>query len=335
MSHLIGTIKHIRSDARWGLLEDEQQKTYLFSEGRFTGLAFDDLVVGQMVEFDGFTKENKGYITRLDLPQTPAAQATDTFRQPERVQSVVSHLNLEKHCGFIARLSPQESKDFYFNEKDVGSTPLAQFQVGCLVEFDILEQDGKRYAKNIAIIAQAPPQTQHQKDVDITHFTQEIVQVLRQQIKQVSHSPFLFEDYAAFLLKLLGVPDVHPVPRTNAGGMFDGLFKLQGVEIIYDCTLHTEFEHFKKEQIDNYINKIKQSSITVNSRTVSLNATATKQIWVITNGARSRILQCVDDIYVKEICILDLLNILEKRLNQSYTSLELASRLRELGQEHF
>lgn len=334
MSNFIGTIKHIRPDARWGLLEDEQQQTYLFSEGRFTGVGFDDLVVGQVVEFDGFTKENKGYITRIQT-HNPAPTQNNTFRQPERVQSVVSHLNLEKHCGFIARLSPQESKDFYFNEKDVGSTPLAQFQVGCLVEFDIWEQDGKRYAKNIAIIAQAPPQTQHQKDVDITHFTQEIVQVLRQQIKQVSHSPFLFEDYAAFLLKLLGVPDVHPVPRTNAGGMFDGLFKLQGVEIIYDCTLHTEFEHFKKEQIDNYINKIKQSSITVNSRTVSLNATATKQIWVITNGARSRILQCVDDIYVKEICILDLLNILEKRLNQSYTSLELASRLRELGQEHF
>lgn len=329
----LGTIKHIRPDARWGLLEDEQQQTYLFSEGRFTGLNFDDLVVGQVVDFEGFTKENKGYITHIQAHENQIAASRT---QPERVQSVVSHLNLEKHCGFIARLSPQESKDFYFNEKDIGTTPLAQFQVGCLVEFDMIEHDGKRYAKNIALIAHAPPpQQNHQKDVDMSHFTQEIVQVLRQQIKQVSHSPFLFEDYAAFLLKLMGVPDVHPVPRTNAGGMFDGLFKLQGVEIIYDCTLHSEFEHFKKEQIDNYINKIKQSSITVNSRTVSLNASATKQIWVITNGSRSRILQCVDDIYVKEICMLDLLSILERRLNQSYTSLELASRLRELGQENF
>lgn len=160
------------------------------------------------------------------------------------------------------------------------------------------------------------------------------MQLLAKQIQQVAHSPFVFEDYVAFLLKLMGIPDVHPVPRTNAGGMFDGLFKLQGVEIVYDCTLHTEFEHFKKEQIDNYINKIKQSSITVNARTVSLNASATKQIWVITNGARSRILQCVDDIYVKEICVSDLLHILQKRLNHSYTGLELASRLRELGHEN-
>lgn len=330
MEVLVGTIKHLRSDERWGLLEHAQQ-TYLFSESRFSGIHFDELSVGMVVDFSGFTKENKGYVTHIQHHKTPIAMPNV---QPVRVQSVVSHVNLDKRYGFIARITSQENKDFYFNEKDIGAVPFAQFEVGSLVEFDILEQDSKRYAKNVVIIAQAPPQN-HQKEVDMVHFTQEIVKVLRQQIKQVVHSPFLFEDYAAFLLKLMGVPDVHPVPRSNAGGMFDGLFKMQGVEIIYDCTLHSEFEHFKKEQIDNYINKIKQSSITINARTVSLNATATKQIWVITNGARSRILQSVDDIYVKEICILDLLNLLEKRLNHSYTTLELASRLRELGQEGY
>lgn len=329
---LTGRIKYLHNEQRWGLVEHQEQ-TYYFSDGRFTGLGFDALELNQIVAFQGFTKNDKGWVTHIAQPEEPATTAT-----PARVQSNITHLNHEKKVGFIGRLSAGESKDFFFNQAALEGIAFDALNIGDAVEFAIFEQDGKRYAKNVVrlqtVSTTAASAHLNSKDVDIPLFTQEIVSLLAKQIKQVSTLPFVFEDYTAFLLKLMGIPDVHPVPRTNAGGMFDGLFKLQGVEIMYDCTLKSQFEDFKKEQIDNYINKIKQSSITINARTVSLNASATKQIWVITNGSRSRILQCVDDIYVKEVCINDLLGILEKRMNHSYTSLELASRLRELGQEN-
>lgn len=341
----VGYITHLDVPNRRGMVEYQNQK-YIFVEQWLNGLAYDDLHLFQSVVFQ--PHQNEGRFGALQVG-----------KNPNRFKSVISSDLREfkgSHYGFIKRLSEHESKDFNFGHKDVwGNVPLEKLFKGAWVEFEIEEKDDKRYAKNVVVLGQAagqdaqnprtpnpqiapaainaPQQKDNKNNVDMPQLTQEIVQLLGKQIQQVSHLPFVFEDYAALLLKLMGIPDVHPVPRTQAGGMFDGLFKLQSLEIIYDCTLHTEFETFKKEQIDNYINKIRQSSITINKYTVNLNANSVKQIWVITNGNRSRVLHCTDGIYVKEIVIWDLLRVLEKRMNHSFTTYELAAQLGELGRE--
>ena len=45
--------------------------------------------------------------------------------------------------------------------------------------------------------------------------------------------------------------------------MFDGLFKIKNLEVIYDCTLSSNYEDYKREQIHNYAAKLEQTSLTV------------------------------------------------------------------------
>ena len=93
---------------------------------------------------------------------------------------------------------------------------------------------------------------------------------------------------------------------------------------MYDCTLREQFEDFKKDQIENYVNKIDQSQISFElkkpngstyTKTVKI-AGKNRQVWIITKG-KSREISDYGNVKVKEIGINDLILLFNIRIRSS------------------
>lgn len=121
-----------------------------------------------------------------------------------------------------------------------------------------------------------------------------------------------FEESIHVLLKYIGINDVYAFDQVKQAGRADGFFKIRNLAVIYDATLNQNFEVEKNQQIRNYVAALNSGLISygdLNFTTTSLE----KQVWIITKG-KTRRLNIIDDIIIKEVSIETLMEVFVKKL---------------------
>jgi hypothetical protein len=140
-----------------------------------------------------------------------------------------------------------------------------------------------------------------------------------------------FEDLVFLLLKLIGIHELHKFERENQRGRADGFFVFNKLAVIYDCTLDTNFEESKAQQIENYCLQLKNNTrLSFKDREIPSNITIQdkeKQVWIITRGS-SRIIKRIDNIIVREVSVQDLINIYATRMKGNVSGDELEKMLK-------
>lgn len=267
----------------------------------------------------------------------------------------------------IHRLDNQQGKDFLCKQEYYG-TSLSQEDISSLcpgtpIEFEYTIINNNYYASNLKLHQIT---TKHKEENQIfkeTHaintltLTKQFIKQLKFTLEGITASTD-FEDFTFFILKSLGISEVYAIPRDNAAGRCDGIFKISNIsnntpklEVIYDCTLYPHWEHKKSEQINNYKVQICKNNISIDyifqdnhtskpvKTSILLNNNSEKQIWIITKN-KTRIIESKQaevsgeetSILVKEINIVDLINVLEsKLLDTKYIKIDdIADKLKHL-----
>lgn len=283
------------------------------------------------------------------------------------VISTVKEINLEQKRIIINRLNEEQDKDFLctqqFYERTLSDKQLANLKKGDKVLFKPVYNDGKYFAQNISAIDEHHEKLEgglniSTKQVNTKDLSNALYEELSNKINFINRGSEL-EDFTLFVLRLLGVSELYAIPRNDAAGKPDGMFKVYNastntprLEVIYDCTLNPEWEQKKEVQIKNYINQIcgetmqieyiyKSDDVEKNIKEkVLLSSNADKQIWIITkNNSRTISKEQINmkeneiSISLKEISISDLISLTrQKYLDPTYTRMdELADKLKNLG----
>lgn len=145
-----------------------------------------------------------------------------------------------------------------------------------------------------------------------------------------THSWQEFEQYTHYLLKLIGIQAAYTFLGERQAGKADGFFKIGNLAVLYDCTLDdVHLEEYKKEQIINYCNRLRQGSLELAGRVTTEFYHHHKQVWII-NRAPSRRLKLVNEIEIKQINIQDLINIYHERLYDNINDERLETKLKNI-----
>lgn len=246
--------------------------------------------------------------------------------------------------GFIS--SDDDKNDYFFTSKN-NSISFELLSKGLEVEFTPVEKNGKRYANNIRLIDETLDNLtakSENKNIIISdsigylEYQKQIIESI-QYIDEVNDSSD-FEDAVHLVLRLLGIHSAYQFDRKKQAGKADGIFTIENLIVMYDCTLNHNFIEFKKDQIENYINKLNQKEqLTVDILKVDGSSTSKmfkienkkRQVWIITRG-KTREINDYDNIKVKEISVFDLIDLLATRIKDSSYDLDrLTSELILLG----
>lgn len=240
--------------------------------------------------------------------------------------------------GFIA--CDDDKKDYFFISKN-NSISLELLSEGLEVEFTPVEKDGKRYANNICLVDSNNTDAEQQAapaGVSYEEYHKQIIESIK-DIGDVN-DPSDFEDAVHLILRLLGIHGAYQFDRKKQAGKADGIFTIENLIVMYDCTLNTNFVEFKKDQIENYINKLNQKEqLTVDILKFDGSSTPKmfkienkkRQVWIITRG-KTREINDYDNIKVKEVSVFDLIELLTTRIKDSSYDLDrLTSELILLG----
>lgn len=248
--------------------------------------------------------------------------------------------NNDGYYGFIT--STDEQKDYYFSSKNLQDINFEDLSVGLEVEFTPFEKDGRRYANQITLIHSS---NSHEKiseifseNISYLTYKNQIIESLK-YIDEINNSDD-FEDAVFLILRLLGIHSVYQFDRKKQAGKADGIFTIENLIVMYDCTLNHNFVEFKKDQIENYINKLNQKEqLTVDILKVDGSSSSKmfkienkkRQVWIITRG-KTREINDYDNIKVKEVSIWDLIEFISMRIkDSSYDMDRLTSELILLG----
>lgn len=304
-SKKISVIKFLNTDKRNGYikkLDNNAENDFFFVEKELLNITFEQLKEGVEVQFE----PNGNFANKIEI------------LKPERsvISSKIKKLYAEKRTGFISKINQNAKKDFVFAEKELLNIKFEQLKEGMDVQF---EPNGD-FANKINVINNKPAMVEAKQAVSdnlqrqvvnsISEAIETIISSIRENANLIT-DPYIFEDYTNIILKML-VTEIYPIPQQNQAGMFDGLFKIKNLEVIYDCTLSSNYEDYKREQIHNYAAKLEQTSLTVNGKEISLSKNSDKQIWIITKGSTKKIKE-INDIRVKEVDIHSLINEIEKK----------------------
>ena len=304
-SKKISVIKFLNTDKRNGYikkLDNNAENDFFFVEKELLNIIFEQLKEGVEVQFE----PNGNFANKIEI------------LKPERsvISSKIKKLDAEKRTGFISKINQNAKKDFVFAEKELLNIKFEQLKEGMDVQF---EPNGD-FANKINVINNKPAMVEAKQAVSdnlqrqvvnsISEAIETIISSIRENANLIT-DPYIFEDYTNIILKML-VTEIYPIPQQNQAGMFDGLFKIKNLEVIYDCTLSSNYEDYKREQIHNYAAKLEQTSLTVNGKEISLSKNSDKQIWIITKGSTKKIKE-INDIRVKEVDIHSLINEIEKK----------------------
>jgi len=142
--------------------------------------------------------------------------------------------------------------------------------------------------------------------------------------------PDEFEDAVYLLLNALGIKSLYQYDRKNQAGKADGFFTLAPLSVIYDCTLRDDYEEFKKQQYENFVGIVKKSEVTIESDSITISNTI-KQVWIVTKG-KTRLIKDIDDIKVKEVAVIDLIELLKMRFETVMKDSDLAMKLLTLDE---
>jgi hypothetical protein len=139
-----------------------------------------------------------------------------------------------------------------------------------------------------------------------------------------------FEEYTHYLLKLLGIQTIYKFSGDAQAGKADGFFKFGNLAVIYDCTLNSQnLEEKKREQINNYCNRLKQGSIEIAGYNTEEFYNYDKQVWIVTRG-KTRLIKVVNNIEVKEIAVEDIMEVYQERLKATISNQVLEMKLKNL-----
>lgn len=256
-----------------------------------------------------------------------------------QIKSIIKDKNIiGAYYGFIRSLD--DGNDYYFKKSDLGDLDLDEITIGDRVRFDPVDVKGKRSVTNLELVNVSQKEESQISTNKVTYleFEKTILGHLKDVVSITDCDDF--EDATFLLLKLMGIHKIFQFDRDSQAGKADGFFILENIAVMYDCTLHQNFESFKEEQIENYINKLSQKSqITfdvqkldgsIAPKTLQISG-KTKQVWIITKG-ESKELRDFDSIKIKEVSVHDLLSIVSKRLKDvTYDSERLVNDLLFIG----
>ena len=327
----VSKIKKLNPEKRNGLISrinETDETDFIFIEKELINLKFEDLSEGMEVRFEARDK----FANKIESLASLSSQETIE-------KSKIKFLNKDKRNGFIAKLHENDEKDFFFVERELIDFKFEDLEVGMTVQF----KPNGLFANKVHILMEqkATQSESHQNycieqpnkpvEKNFSSIIQSIIYVMKSNAESIN-DPFIFEDYAHTILKML-VPEVYTSPRDKQAGLFDGLFKYKNLEVIYDCTLSKNFKEYKENQIANYINQIQQQSITINKERIGLSSNSTKQIWVITKD-KTALFQThrgTTDIRIKEVSIFSLIDLLNKKLaNIDYDPLDAIDDLKDI-----
>jgi cold shock CspA family protein len=235
-----------------------------------------------------------------------------------QIKSIIKDKNIEgAYYGFIR--TTDEGNDYYFRKSDLNELLLEDLTIGDRVEFEPVEGKEGRAVKNLKLFTENS-NIDNEDTISFDDYEKELIKNLKRIININNCDDF--EDSVYLILKLIGIHKIFQFDRNSQAGKADGFFMLENMAVMYDCTLHQNFEAFKEEQIENYINKLSQKSqITFDiqkldgstaPRTLQISG-KTKQVWIITKG-ESKELRDFDSIKIKEVSVHDLINTLSKRI---------------------
>ncbi|BAY19676.1 hypothetical protein NIES21_55410 [Anabaenopsis circularis NIES-21] len=242
------------------------------------------------------------------------------------------------------RISGHEGEILFFGDKLIDIN-IEDLKIGDLVQFNTNEwrrRDGSRekvavevclFQENIRLTPKPRPQSKIEDSNDVKGMKDKISSYLSNSLSISDAGEF--EDYVFMILRLLGIHNLYQYDKKNQAGRADGFFIIGSLAVMYDCTLRQTFEDYKKEQIENYVNKLKNSQITIDVRltdggskkkTLQIQG-KNRQVWIITQS-QSRELYDVDGIRVKEVSIKDIMKIFTKKLySDTFEEEELSSSL--------
>ncbi len=140
-----------------------------------------------------------------------------------------------------------------------------------------------------------------------------------------------FEDYTHALLRMLGIHNLHPIPRDNQAGRPDGVFTIGGLAVIYDATLNSKSETDKQQQVRNYINDLKGGDLKIPpNHTEPIAHCTKKRVWLLVRG-RSGVDKTEGSIKVCYVDVQHLMALSEKRLVSAVSLEDLEDELARMG----
>ncbi|MDZ8030149.1 hypothetical protein [Nostoc sp. DedSLP04] len=311
-----------------------------FFADRLVGIVIKDLKKGNLVEF--VVKE----WNKKDGTVEKVAEEVYFLNENNRLTGVINWLNHEEGKGFLRpdKSLNNQDKDLLFFKQDLEEITIENLSKGDKLEFklqNINYKDGKvvKAVKNIRLILPDLPKKSvsvNKKTVDnlnVKDIKLEISSCLGNCIKLSDSAEF--EDYVFMVLRLLGIHNLYQYDKKNQAGRADGFFIIGSLAVMYDCTLRKNFDEYKKDQIENYVNKLKNSQMTIDIRltdgggkkkTLQIQG-KNRQVWIITQES-TRELYDVDGIRIKEIAVQDLIQIFNKRLySDAFEEDELSAHL--------
>lgn len=255
----------------------------------------------------------------------------------------IASLRKKQNWGFIEE--ENESK-VYFSHMELVDVKFPELKVNDRISYEIaFKEDGKTYAKGIQRLLDVPnkpsvsvKQLEHHGRNPAALVKQLVTTCLEREIAKVK-AGIEFEQLTFLLLRLLGIHTLYQYDPEEQSGRADGFFICDRLAVMYDCTLRQNFEVIKKAQIENYINKMCIPNITIDVKTGEKTSIAktyniqrsTCQIWIITKG-ESCDLSEVDGVAVREVSIMDLVSLLEVKLNTSnFKETDLVEYLLDFG----
>jgi|GEM_PF-399620 len=315
----------------------------LFFADKLIGISIEDLERGNLVEFS--VKE----WNRRDGTVEKIAEEVRLLNEDTRLTGIINWLNQQEGRGFIRPNIPLENqdKDLLFFKQDLEETTLENLSKGDKVEFtleNINYKDGRvvKAVKKIRLLSTSLPKpTASLNSAPISNIDTLNVKNVKEKISSCLGSCMKlsdsaeFEDYVFMVLRLLGIHNLYQYDKKNQAGRADGFFIIGSLAVMYDCTLRKNFDEHKKEQIENYVNKLKNSQMTIDVRltdgggrkkTLQIQG-KNRQVWIITQE-NTRELYDVDGIRIKEIAVQDLIQIFNKRLySDAFEEDELSAHL--------
>ncbi|ALB40536.1 MULTISPECIES: cold-shock protein [Nostocales] len=338
----------------------------LFFADKLIGISIEYVERADVVEFS-ITEWN-----RKDGTIQKIAEEVRFLNKTISLTGVINWVSIEKGNGFIKTDQPLDNlnKDLFFFKEDLEEIQIENIVKGDKVRFvvKIINYRDGRVIKSVKHIQLLSPRT-NQPIHSVTNIqTSDIVSPINSQTSEIEKSitnlqvynnnifnlkelkekiclflgnhktlsdPAEFEDYTFMILRLLGIHSLYQYDKKNQAGRADGFFIIGSLAVMYDCTLRNTFEEHKKEQIENYVNKLKNSQITIDFRLTNGDVRKKTlqiqgkncQVWIITKN-NTRELYDVDGIRVKEVAVQDLMNVFNKRLySDAFEEDELSANL--------
>lgn len=319
-----GRIQNILRDKKAGWIKpDDGAENIYFVALQVDEGKFDTLKQGDLVNFYiGISNDGRRFANKVALANE---EDNNTYSVAEiRSKGSVKTILSDKPAGYIT--ANDSSEDLYFVAREVENGKFQTLKPGDAVTFIINDiGNGKRFANKIQLLTNNAADENSSPVSESTPITcEELKRQIIEPFKRIlfTTSSSEFEDLIFLLLRTLGIHSLYQYDKRSQAGRADGFFIIGNLAVMYDCTLRQPFEEYKKEQIENYVNKLERDQLTFDikssdggsSKKTLRIAGKSKQVWIITKGKTREIIQ-VGNIKVKEVSIIELILLLQLRWN--------------------